>query len=81
MSDIDFQNGFLCGLATRGLVTNGFSYQRFIELNVSDGYTFKPIILSDSATTVFDTRNDSTVAETYTMPTLLLTDGSEVTLT
>lgn len=37
MSDIDFQNGFLCGMATRGLVTNGFVYSRYVEVIASDG--------------------------------------------
>lgn len=82
MSSIDFQNGFLCGMATRGLQTNGFSYQRFIELNVSDGYRFLSVpTFADNAVTQFDTLNDSAITENMTFTGLTFSDESEVTLT
>jgi hypothetical protein len=82
VSEIDFQNGFLCGMATRGMATNGFSYQRFIELNVSDGYRFLSVpTFADSATTHFDDLNDSAIIENMTFTGLTFSDESEVTLT
>lgn len=81
MSSIDFQNGFLCGLATRGMITTGKTYDRFIEINVFDGYRVKNTVLSDSATPVFDTTNNSQIVDTLTLSSCVLSDGSEVILT
>ena len=39
MSDIDFQNGFLCGMATKGLVRSGELYKPLIY-NDSGVYSY-----------------------------------------
>ncbi|MFI3115567.1 MAG: hypothetical protein R3Y12_05455 [Clostridia bacterium] len=36
MSDIDFQNGFICGMATRGLVKSGQSYEPLVWCDVGN---------------------------------------------
>jgi hypothetical protein len=65
MSDIDFQNGFLCGLATRGLTKANVDLSFLNDHKyyfVSDTLNIGSII--DSLNPITDTLTDAEVVET-----------------
>lgn len=73
MSEIDFQNGFLCGMATRGMISSGQTYNRYIEVIVSDAYNIPNNYgyFSDVFASQLITDETSSIADTFDLTSFI----------